>query len=124
MRMWVTMWVGSLVCMWNAMPVRPALACVLHFSALRPTAGLNRRTMMMRMWVTMGMYVSFAAPSLTLRRCPCVICVSCNIDCIDTHTCENVTVLWFRNCVMLCTQVAHSDFVLSGKFNKTKDMCC
>ena len=34
--------VGSLVCMWYAMPVRPVLACVLHLTALRPTAGLNR----------------------------------------------------------------------------------
>ena len=33
--------VGSLVCMWNAMPVRPVLACVLHCTALRPTACLN-----------------------------------------------------------------------------------
>ena len=33
--------VGSLVCMWNAMPVRPVLAYVLHLTALRPTAGLN-----------------------------------------------------------------------------------
>ena len=41
---------------------------------------LHRRTMMMRMlWVTMGMYVPFVAPSVTLRRCPCVTSVSCNI---------------------------------------------
>ena len=31
------------------------------------------------LWVTMGMYVPFVAPSLTLRRCPCVTSVSCNI---------------------------------------------
>ena len=41
---------------------------------------LHRWTMMMRMlWVTMGMCVPFIAPSLTLRRCPCVTSVSCNI---------------------------------------------
>ena len=35
---------------------------------------------MMRMWwVVMGMYVPFVAPSVTLRRCPCVTSVSCNI---------------------------------------------
>ena len=27
---------------------------------------------MRMLWVTMGMYVPFVAPSLTLRRCPCV----------------------------------------------------
>ena len=33
----------------------------------------KRVAMMMRMlWVMMGMYVPFVAPSLTLRRCPCV----------------------------------------------------
>ena len=37
--------VGSLVCMWNAMPVRPVLACVLHLTALRPTTGLNPCTL-------------------------------------------------------------------------------
>ena len=41
---------------------------------------LRRRTMIMRMlWVAMGMYVPIVAPSLTLRRCPCVTSVSCNI---------------------------------------------
>ena len=25
---------------------------------------------------------------------------------------------------MLCTQVAHSDFVLTGQLNRKKDMCC
>ena len=35
--------------------------------------------MMMMLWVTMGMYVPFVAPSLTLRRCSCVTSVSCNI---------------------------------------------
>ena len=35
---------------------------------------------MMRMWwVTLRMYVPFVAPSVTLRRCPCVTSVSCNI---------------------------------------------
>ena len=50
--------------------------------------------MMRMLWVTMGMYVPFVAPRLTLRRCPCVKSVSCNIVQIaDTHTCDNVTVL-------------------------------
>ena len=31
------------------------------------------------LWVMMGMYVPFVAPSLTLRRCPCVKSISCNI---------------------------------------------
>ena len=35
--------------------------------------------MMRMLWVTMGMYVPFVAPSLTLRRCPCVTKVSWNI---------------------------------------------
>ena len=49
---------------------------------------LHRRTMMMRMlWVMMGMFVPFVAPSLTLRRCPCVTSVNCNIVRIAlTHT--------------------------------------
>ena len=38
----------------------------------------------------MGMEVPFVAPRLTLRRCPCVRSVRCNID---THTCDNITVL-------------------------------
>ena len=33
--------------------------------------------MMRMLWVTMGMYVPFVAPSMTLRRCPCVTSVSC-----------------------------------------------
>ena len=49
---------------------------------------LHRRTMMMRMLrVLMGMYVPFVAPSLTLKRCPCVTSVNCNIVRIAlTHT--------------------------------------
>ena len=43
------------------------------------------------------------------------MCDKCRLqyctDCIDTHTCDNVTVLEFSRCVMLCTQVAHSDFL-------------
>ena len=35
--------------------------------------------MMRMLWVTMGMYVPFVAPSLTLRRCPYVTSVRCNI---------------------------------------------
>ena len=35
--------------------------------------------MMRMLWVTMGMYVPFVVPSLTLRRCPCVTSVGCNI---------------------------------------------
>ena len=34
---------------------------------------------MRMLYVTMGMYVPFVAPSLTLRRCPCVASVSCKI---------------------------------------------
>ena len=34
---------------------------------------------MRMLWVTMGTYVPFVAPGLTLRRCPCVKSVSCNI---------------------------------------------
>ena len=47
--------------------------------------------MMRMLWVMMGMYVPFVAPSLSLKRCPCVTSVNCN--CIDTHTCDNVTFL-------------------------------
>ena len=35
--------------------------------------------MMRMLWVMMGMFVPFVAPSLTLRRCPCVKSVNCNI---------------------------------------------
>ena len=45
------------------------------------------------------------------------MCDNCQLqycmDCIDMHTRDSVTVLWFSNCVMLCTQVAHSEIVLS-----------
>ena len=34
---------------------------------------------MRMLWMMMGMYVLFVAPNLTLRRCPCVTSVSCNI---------------------------------------------
>ena len=53
--------------------------------------------MMRMLWVMMGMYVPFVAPSLTLKRCPCVTSVKCELqyctDCIDTYTCDNVTFL-------------------------------
>ena len=43
--------------------------------------------MMWMLWVMMGMYVPFVAPSLTLKRCPCVTSVNCNIVRIAlTHT--------------------------------------
>ena len=50
---------------------------------------LHMRTMiMMMLWVTMGMYVSFVSPSLTMKRCSCVD--KCQLqyctDFIDTHT--------------------------------------
>ena len=35
--------------------------------------------MMRMLWVRMGMFVPFVAPSLTLKRCPCVTSVNCNI---------------------------------------------
>ena len=39
-----------------------------------------------------GMYVPFVAPSLTLKRCPCVTIVNCNIVRIAlTHTHTHVT---------------------------------
>ena len=72
--------------------------------------------MMRMLWVMIGMYVPFVAPILTLKRCPCVTSVNCNIVRIaltHTHTRDNVTFLQFCNCVMLCTQVAYSQFVLS-----------
>ena len=50
--------------------------------------------------------------------------LQCFTDCIDTHTRDNVTVLSVYNCVILCTQVAHSDLVLSGQLSKKKDICC
>ena len=56
---------------------------------------LHMRTMMMRMlWVMMGMYVRFVAPSLTLKRCPCVTSVNRNVVRIaltHTHTHTHVT---------------------------------
>ena len=39
--------------------------------------------------------------------------LQCCTDCIDTDTCDRVTVLKFCKSVMLCTQVAHSEIVLS-----------
>ena len=35
--------------------------------------------MMRMLWVTMGMCMTFVAPSLTMRRCPCVTSFSYNI---------------------------------------------
>ena len=43
-------------------------------------------------------------------------------DCINTYAGDNVTVPYFSNSVMLYTQLAHSDFVLCGQWNGTKDM--
>ena len=38
------------------------------------------KTILVRcLWVMMGMYVPFVAPSLTVRRCPCVASVTCKI---------------------------------------------
>ena len=48
--------------------------------------------MMRMLWVTMGMYVPFVVPSLTLRRCDKCQLQYCT-DCIDKHTCDNATVL-------------------------------
>ena len=43
--------------------------------------------MMRMLWVMMEMYVPFVAPSVTLKRCPCVTSVNCNIVRIAlTHT--------------------------------------
>ena len=52
--------------------------------------------MMRMLWVMMGMFVPFVAPSLTLKRCACVTSVNCNIVRIAlTHThcvdCESLT---------------------------------
>ena len=42
---------------------------------------------MRMLWVMMGMYMPFVAPSLTPKRCPCVTSVNCNIVRIAlTHT--------------------------------------
>ena len=58
---------------------------------------LHKRALMMRiLWVVMGMYVPSVAPSLTVKRCPCLSSVNCNIVRIaltHTHTCDNVTFL-------------------------------
>ena len=35
--------------------------------------------MMRMLWVMMGMFVPFVAPSVALTRCPCVTSVMCNI---------------------------------------------
>ena len=35
--------------------------------------------MMRMLLVMMGMFVPFVAPSLTLKRCPCVTSVNCNV---------------------------------------------
>ena len=43
--------------------------------------------MMRMLWVMMGMNMPFVAPSLTLKRCPCVTSVNYNIVWIAlTHT--------------------------------------
>ena len=42
---------------------------------------------MRMLWVMMGMFVPFVTPSVTLKRCPCVTSVNCNIVQIAlTHT--------------------------------------
>ena len=51
--------------------------------------------MMRMLWVMMGMFVPFVAPSLTPKKMS--MCDKCELqyctDCIDTHTCDNVTFL-------------------------------
>ena len=47
---------------------------------------------MRMLWVMMGMYVPFVAPSLTLSMCDKCEPQYCT-DCIDTHICDNVTFL-------------------------------
>ena len=54
--------------------------------------------MMRMLWVMMGIFAPFVAPSLTLKRCPCVTSVDCNIvqsalTRTHTHTRDNVTFL-------------------------------
>ena len=58
--------------------------------------------MMRMLWVTMGMYVPFVAPSLTLRICPCVTSASCNIVQIAL-TRIHVTMPWcFNSATVSC----------------------
>ena len=49
--------------------------------------------MMKMLWVMMGMFVPFVAPSVTLKRCPSVNCNIVRIALTHTHTCDNVTFL-------------------------------
>ena len=65
---------------------------------------------MRMMWVTMGMYVPFAAPSLTLGTCACVTSVSCNILRIAL-TRIHVTMLRYLNSVIVSCH-AHKLFIL------------
>ena len=60
--------------------------------------------------VTIGMYVSFIAPSLTLRRCPSVTSVGCNILRVAL-TCKHVT-MWqcFKSAAVSCC--AHKLLIL------------
>ena len=56
--------VGSLVCMWNAMTVRPVLAYVLHLTALRPTASLNLRELFNPLGEIFDTSVNYLPPSV------------------------------------------------------------
>ena len=51
--------------------------------------------MIRMLWVMMGMYVPFVAPSVTLKRCLCMTSVKCNIVRIAlTHTHTHTGVLF------------------------------
>ena len=58
--------------------------------------------MMRMLWVAIGMCVRFVAPRLALSMCDKCQLPYC-MDCIDTHTCDKVTVISFCNCVTLHT---------------------
>ena len=67
--------------------------------------------MMRMLGLMMGMYVPFVAPSLTLKRCPCVTSVNCNIVRIAlTHT--HVTMRHFFFILQLC-HVVHTSCIFS-----------
>ena len=48
--------------------------------------------------------------------------LQCCMECIATHTYDNLTVLYVCNCVILCTQV-DSDSMFTGQLNQKKDLC-
>ena len=77
--------------------------------------------MMRMLWVMMGMFVPFVAPSLTLKRFPCVTSVNCNIVRIALTPTHVTMRHFFESAPVSCC--AHKLRILNVNVNKQKDIC-